>query len=562
MIAVLVVVALLILVAYQFHRLMSAEQEAVAASNRVASARHLADSGLHAVAFWLSHPYTKGISDDEGSMLVFEPLVFDNPNLFHLQPVLSADGLPRGYFSIVSPADPEDGAGFLQQAFRFGVEDEGGKINLNALLQLDRSGRRAREILQKIPGLEDEQVVQAIINWTRQPQANAETGETGTDGLSQYYAEMGYQPKYGPYESLEELLFVYGLNARLLLGNDLNRNGKLDPSEDPSNGAIDRGLSRLLTVYSRERNVDFQGNPRININETLQQYNQRTQQTLTDEQFNLEVHKKLIEAVGEEMADFLMAYRIYGSGSRSRVSFRVFDVTGELRLVSDSSLAFDQAVRFFARAELQPDEEVEEGQLKTEDIDFTRPARQQLNSLYDLIGGQVQITKEGQRRATRYRSPLQQDNKDGLRALLPAVFDKITTRAELELPARVNINTAPREVLLAFPDMTEDVVYQILQARPTGDLDQAQAAIYRTPTWLITEAGFEPTMVRQFEQYFTTRSQVYRVQVIGYYELGGPSVRLEAVIDTNYGRPRFLYWRDLTELGRGYDFNTYVGPTR
>jgi hypothetical protein len=25
------------------------------------------------------------------------------------------------------------------------------------------------------------------------------------------------------------------------------------------------------------------------------------------------------------------------------------------------------------------------------------------------------------------------------------------------------------------------------------------------------------------------------------------------VIDTNGGRPRFLYWRDITELGRGFN---------
>jgi hypothetical protein len=48
---------------------------------------------------------------------------------------------------------------------------------------------------------------------------------------------------------------------------------------------------------------------------------------------------------------------------------------------------------------------------------------------------------------------------------------------------------------------------------------------------------------------------VYRVQVIGYFEGGGPTSRLEAVIDTTGGKPRVAYWRDLTELGRGFDLN-------
>jgi hypothetical protein len=58
------------------------------------------------------------------------------------------------------------------------------------------------------------------------------------------------------------------------------------------------------------------------------------------------------------------------------------------------------------------------------------------------------------------------------------------------------------------------------------------------------------------ENYITARSQVYRVQSLGYAASGGPVARVEAVVDTNNGRPRVLYWRDLSELGKGFD----VGP--
>ena len=34
---------------------------------------------------------------------------------------------------------------------------------------------------------------------------------------------------------------------------------------------------------------------------------------------------------------------------------------------------------------------------------------------------------------------------------------------------------------------------------------------------------------------------------------GGPMARVEAVIDTNGGKPRIVYWRDLSELGKGFD---------
>jgi hypothetical protein len=40
---------------------------------------------------------------------------------------------------------------------------------------------------------------------------------------------------------------------------------------------------------------------------------------------------------------------------------------------------------------------------------------------------------------------------------------------------------------------------------------------------------------------------------VGYFDQGGFMARIEAVIDTNGGRPRIIYWRDLSELGKGFD---------
>ena len=38
---------------------------------------------------------------------------------------------------------------------------------------------------------------------------------------------------------------------------------------------------------------------------------------------------------------------------------------------------------------------------------------------------------------------------------------------------------------------------------------------------------------------------------VGSFDGKGPSFRIEAVIDTNNGRPRILMWRDMTDLGKG-----------
>ena len=69
----------------------------------------------------------------------------------------------------------------------------------------------------------------------------------------------------------------------------------------------------------------------------------------------------------------------------------------------------------------------------------------------------------------------------------------------------------------------------------------------------ITLASLSPTKLQALEPYITARSQVYRVQVVGTFDSGGPTARVEAVIDTNNGRPRIVSYRNLTELGKGFD---------
>jgi hypothetical protein len=69
---------------------------------------------------------------------------------------------------------------------------------------------------------------------------------------------------------------------------------------------------------------------------------------------------------------------------------------------------------------------------------------------------------------------------------------------------------------------------------------------------MYTQAGMDIATLKKLEPVLTSRSQVYRFQVLGMFDDPGPPIRVEAVIDTNQGRPRLLYWRDLSELGRGF----------
>src|SRR5262249_4361140 len=139
------------------------------------------------------------------------------------------------------------------------------------------------------------------------------------------------------------------------------------------------------------------------------------------------------------------------------------------------------------------------------------------------------------------------------KTLLPLLLDETTTIQGYDLPPRININTAPQTVLAALPMFTEADVQAIINARPQwSTLNTAPDPIFNTPAWLITEAKLSPNALSAAERYITARSGIYSFQVIGYFDAGGPTTRLEAVIDTNYGRPRIIHVQDLSETGKGF----------
>lgn len=506
MVSVLLVLVLLTLAAYQYSEMMSAEHTAVGSYTRLLQARAVADSGIHYTAALLSDPELFELE------LGYNP--YDNEQYFRDIPVGPEEGARveqnRGTFSIISLRNPDE----LEQGgegHRFGVSDESGKINLNILLALDGGvGNVAQQILLKLPGM-SEDVANAILDWLdpdETPRANGAENETYTA------LATPYRCKNGPLDSIEELLLVQGVTPYLLFGNDRNRNGILDPDEDDS-GVIDLGWSAYLTIYSRERNTDSMGNARIYIND----------RNMGD------LESSLGEFLPPDLILYMKAYRMYGGSS------------------SDSSSAPSANGQ-------SPDQEVIKAQIDRDQRDRRRRRRlRSISSVYDLVNSRVNVTiQEGNRsRTVVFPSPL--SDPDAIREYLPILLDQCTTTRNTDLPPRINVNTAPRAVLAALPGLTEAEVQAVYDRRPDFTGSNPPDPIYQTPAWLITEANISPQKLRGLDRFITANSQVYRFQVVGYFQTTGLTSRLEAVIDTNYGRPRIVYWRDLQGLGKGFNLN-------
>jgi type II secretory pathway component PulK len=533
---VLLVVAVLTLAAYYFGDMMLDETKAADSSLRLLQARCFAESGIDYAAGLLSNPATFA------GVLNSNP--FNNPTAFQGVMVSPADH-PRfqGRFSICAPLDPNESAND-GLPFRYGVSDESAKININALLQIDKTGNTARAMLMALPNM-TEAIADAIIDWI---DADDKARANGAEDSYYTAVQPPYHCKNGPLDSLEELLLVRGVTADLLFGNDANRNGVLDPGEGDNSGAFNPGWSAYLTIYSREQNVATDNVPRIYVNSVDVQ----------------KMYDKLKPAVGDDMAYYIAAYRLYGPAQdpgspgsaagapgKSGTAAAAGTTSGNSSSIdAQDNTTQDSSSKNSADKKKQDDEARDASKQERTDLDFTRKPVASIDSLYDLLTGKVDVTtKQGKR--VRYISPL--SDSGTRRVTFPKVLDRTTTTSDSDLPARINVNTASAVVLSALPGIQVAEIQKILAYQPSRRTSDAPDPIFSTPAWLLFKAGLQPSRVKAWEKYITARSQVYRVSAIGWFQSGGPMVRIEAIIDTNGGRPRIVYWRDLTELGIGFN---------
>jgi len=126
---------------------------------------------------------------------------------------------------------------------------------------------------------------------------------------------------------------------------------------------------------------------------------------------------------------------------------------------------------------------------------------------------------------------------------LPDVLDRLTSEG-IVLLGKVNVNTAPAEVLAALGGFDEELADRIVGARTSVD-PEAMATI----AWLYTEGVVDADTFKVIAPSLTARSFQFHVRCVAYGWPCGQYRVIEAVIDTARGAPRIVYQRDLTRLG-------------
>jgi type II secretory pathway component PulK len=122
-----------------------------------------------------------------------------------------------------------------------------------------------------------------------------------------------------------------------------------------------------------------------------------------------------------------------------------------------------------------------------------------------------------------------------------SVADKLTTSRSQTLTGLINVNTAPREVLICLPGLTEGDVEQLIATRSANgpDLD--------TIAWVAEALSMQKAAA--IGGLITTRSYQYSADIVAVAGNGRGFKRCKYVFDLRYSPARILLRQDLTHLG-------------
>lgn len=558
LIVVLVVVAVATLAAYSFTDTMLAFDDAANLVGDQVQTRAVAESAIEMTRLILSQ--SAEMRDTLGG-------IYNNPAIFQaIQVVPATDDARSVNFSIVAPAMNEMGR---LSGIRYGLRNESSRLNVNALISLDKnadllmpalnlisgdsadftnslqsspaiSGQDPSELslpqslLMSLPGM-TLQIADSILDWLDE---DSDPRPNGSE--LEYYSVLPtpYAPKNGPIDSVEELLLVRGVTPDLLFGIDSNRNGVVDPAEQ-QRGVVDAtqtsslGWTSFLTVHGYESNKRRDGTPKIDVN-----------------QDDLEVLYQQLSGVIEnpDYSSYIVAFRVGGQSSiaKAATSASAGNTQSSSQSSSNPGSTGDKSQQPAGAGgmpqSVNTNIPVWTGN-QISKLDLTGGGTK-LTQILDLIDSTVTIGGQS------YRSPFTSDPLQ-MASYMPLLMDALSTIEFDKMPGRININECPAELLYGVPILEAETVEAILEAR--AQFNESENRRYET--WLLVEGLVTLDTMRTLTPLFTGGGDVFSAQIIAYYETSSTATRLETVIDATGVNPRIANLRDLSHLGRGFDLS-------
>ena len=526
LVIVLVVVMMLGLAAYGYNHQMVNAYQLSRQHNERAQARLAAVSGIEAMLAVAELPLR--VRDRQ---LVEGRLFRQSIEGTLGEAVVAGVGESEAWsYAIVSPVTEGGGVqGSVvgDSAWRFGLTNESGKINVGMLRRQERLfPGHAKRVLLGLPGATAEGVDEFLSAHGLVDGTGSRGGVVGGAGLVAERSRGGERSSPGAATALLAKLWTGGdwdHNERLSglermtsaaaegadgarLGTALSGGGGGGDPRD-SSGSAGSAWRNYVTFHSGRRNVNRDGRPRIDLNS-------RDLRGL---------HRALVSIWPRAWADYVILARqhalspapIAAQGSQAGA------VTG-----SEGSGA------------------------GMPEIDFSKAAITTLVTPLDLIGTEVRIPlarRAGDApsgpgvRERRVSSPFL-----GGADLVPLV-DDVATDALGVVHGQIDINSAPLEVLMSIPGMAPSVAEKLVQARGSvgadGGTDGEDAS--RTIAWPVVRGVASLVSLRQWYPWITAGGDCYSGQSIGYRDSRSPIFRTTFVVDARSGVAkvaRFQHW--------------------
>ena len=203
-----------------------------------------------------------------------------------------------GRFSLVVVGDTWSGSGESRYQVRYGVLDESGKLNINALIALDTTGQVLYDALMKLPNM-TEDVADAIVDWV-------DSDDDPRDGRGRVGVLPGAAAAVPGEERPAQQPRRAAAGPRRDLADALRQRPQPQRPARPRRGRRRRLRPRLVGVPDRATAASWTWTPTATRGSTS------TTRDLTA------LSEELTAALGQEMSDYILAARLYGTSSTTQ----------------------------------------------------------------------------------------------------------------------------------------------------------------------------------------------------------------------------------------------------
>jgi competence ComEA-like helix-hairpin-helix protein len=322
------------------------------------------------------------------------------------------------------------------------------------------------ESLAKLPGM-DASLAARIVDYRDD---DSQVSPDGAEEESYITLNPPRLPLNAPFTDTWEVLGVAGMTREIFMGEDFNLNSMLDPDEDNgeltspvdnNDGILNGGISTLVTHATVSSLVDARGEARVNV------------------QSASESELQLLDGISQDIAKAIVAYR--------------------------------EQNEFSSVADL-----LEVREMQSDGNNNNNSSNRNRRGGSGNRGGQSGNNNRGGS-SSPTGSPLIS------KEMLIQIADKIMVGTETTAPGAVNLNTAPREVLVCLPGLEENGADAIIRYRQSNGNFKNTAEILNIPE--ITTQIF-----KQLAPVTCARSETYRIFSEGKFGTSGAIKRIQVIV--------------------------------